>query len=31
MASDVRAQLAEYYAPHNDRLYRLVGRDFGWT
>lgn len=26
----VRAQLTEYFRPHNQRLYELVGRDFGW-
>ena len=25
-----RAQLAEYFRPLNERLYELVGRDFGW-
>ena len=28
--ADVRAQLAEYFRPHNERLYELVGIDFGW-
>jgi hypothetical protein len=27
---EVRAQLDEYFRPHNERLYELVGRDFGW-
>ncbi len=22
--------LAEFYAPYNERLYELLGRDFGW-
>jgi hypothetical protein len=26
----VRRRLAEYFRPHNQRLYDLVGRDFGW-
>jgi hypothetical protein len=25
-----RRRLVEYFAPHNERLYQLVGRDFGW-
>jgi hypothetical protein len=25
-----RAQLGEYFRPHNERLYELVGADFGW-
>ncbi len=25
-----RSQLAEYFRPLNERLYELVGRDFGW-
>jgi Sulfotransferase domain len=27
---DVRTRLAERFAPHNTRLYELVGRDYGW-
>jgi hypothetical protein len=27
---DVRERLGAEYAPHNRRLYELVGRDFGW-
>jgi hypothetical protein len=27
---DVRAQYTEYFRPHNERLYELVGIDFGW-
>jgi len=27
---EVRASLNEYFRPHNERLYELVGRDFGW-
>lgn len=30
MAADTRARLAEYFRPHNERLYELVGFDFGW-
>jgi hypothetical protein len=26
----LRSELAEYFKPHNQRLYELVGRDFGW-
>ncbi len=25
-----RAQLTEYFRPHNERLYELLGRDLGW-
>jgi hypothetical protein len=31
MDADVRRQLAAEFAPHNQRLYRLLGKDFGWT
>jgi Sulfotransferase domain len=32
MSDDVRAQLVAYYAPHNDRLANLIGRDLrGWN
>jgi hypothetical protein len=27
---DVRAQFTEYFRPHNERLYELIGIDFGW-
>jgi len=27
---ETREQLNEYFAPHNRRLYELVGTDFGW-
>lgn len=30
MNPDTRAQLVAYFKPHNERLYELVGRDFGW-
>lgn len=30
MPSDVRARLSDYFRPHNERLYELVGIDFGW-
>jgi hypothetical protein len=26
-----RAWLVDYFAPHNERLYDLLGRDFGWS
>jgi hypothetical protein len=26
-----RTRLIEYFAPHNERLYQLLGRDFGWS
>jgi hypothetical protein len=26
----VRERLAAHFAPHNRRLYELLGRDFGW-
>ena len=27
---ETRERLREYFRPHNQRLYDLVGRDFGW-
>lgn len=30
MAPATREELLAYFAPHNERLYRLVDRDFGW-
>jgi Sulfotransferase domain len=27
---ELRQALAEYYTPHNARLYEFLGRDFGW-
>lgn len=30
MDPDVRQRLGDYFAPHNRRLYDLLGRDFGW-
>jgi len=30
LAADTRAQLADYFRPLNERLYELVGVDFGW-
>lgn len=31
MAPDTRKRLERYFAPHNDRLYALVGEDLGWS
>jgi hypothetical protein len=28
---DIRERLAVYYAPHNERLYELIGRRLAWT
>jgi len=30
MDSDIRKRLLEYYEPHNRKLYKLLGVDFGW-
>ena len=30
MADDTRGLLREFYEPHNDKLYELLGRDLGW-
>ncbi|MBC7236747.1 MAG: sulfotransferase domain-containing protein [Chloroflexi bacterium] len=30
MSAEVRRWLEAYYAPHNARLYELLGRDMGW-
>jgi hypothetical protein len=30
MSDQIRAFLHEFYRPHNQRLYELLGRDFGW-
>jgi hypothetical protein len=30
MSPDTHAMLVEYFQPHNERLYELVGIDFGW-
>lgn len=30
MSAFLRARLTEYFRPHNQRLYHLLGRDFGW-
>jgi hypothetical protein len=31
MQPETRAQLVEYFKPHNQRLYELLGTDFGWA
>lgn len=30
LPAETRAMLREYYAPHNQRLYELLGADLGW-
>jgi hypothetical protein len=30
MADQTRSQLLEYFKPHNQRLYQILGNDFGW-
>ncbi|MFL5494195.1 MAG: sulfotransferase domain-containing protein [Gemmatimonadales bacterium] len=30
MADETRAFLGEFYKPHNEKLWELLGRDFGW-
>jgi hypothetical protein len=30
MEPAARRRLVDYFAPHNERLYQLLGRDFGW-
>ena len=30
MTPETRAKLVDYFRPHNERLYELVGIDFGW-
>jgi hypothetical protein len=31
MPAEVRAKLVEYFRSRNERLYELVGIDFGWN
>lgn len=31
MQSETKARLEEFFAPHNERLYRLLGTDYGWN
>jgi hypothetical protein len=30
ISPETRARLVDYFRPHNERLYALVGRDFAW-
>jgi Sulfotransferase domain len=30
MRPETRVRLSKYFAPHNQRLYELLGQDFGW-
>ena len=30
MPQELRARFGEYFRPHNERLYELIGVDFGW-
>jgi hypothetical protein len=30
MQPETRARLMDYFAPHNRRLFELLGEDFGW-
>ena len=30
MKNETRKDLIEYFRPHNEKLYELIGRDFGW-
>jgi hypothetical protein len=30
MEPSTKQWLVDYFAPHNERLYQLVGRDLGW-
>ncbi|MEW6729732.1 MAG: sulfotransferase [Acidobacteriota bacterium] len=30
MDDHIKARLRAYFAPHNEKLYQLIGRDFGW-
>ena len=30
MDPDIRQRLEEYFEPHNQRLYKYLGVDFGW-
>lgn len=31
MKPELRRRLVAFYAPHNQRLYDYLGRDFGWS
>lgn len=30
MPDEARERLRKFYAPHNARLYEMIGRDLGW-
>jgi len=30
MPVDIRSRLSDYFRPYNERLYELIGSDFGW-
>jgi hypothetical protein len=30
VSPDARAKLADYFRPHNEKLYELLGVDLGW-
>lgn len=30
MNTDIRKWLIDYFKPHNEKLYKLLNRDFGW-
>ena len=30
MPEETRRELAKFYRPHNQKLYKLLGRDLGW-
>lgn len=30
MSAEIQSMLKEFYRPHNERLYALLGEDFGW-
>ena len=31
MSSEAERYLRDFYRPHNERLFRLIGRDYGWN
>ena len=31
MKDDTRRTLVDYFRPHNEKLYRMIGRNFGWN
>jgi hypothetical protein len=30
LSADTAAELREFFRPHNERLYELLGTDYGW-